>query len=540
MPKWSKTKVNENEINNGNEYARIDRPTRQQLNAIVNNSLYASENAEEAIRIAENVEAGANYPVSYMPQSLTDEEKQQGRENIGAGIANSNPNLLINGDFRIRTANNSPDMWIIGGSSTAQLDEVGITITTSGTASFIQEIKAPFELFSGKVLTLSAKMNGKIYFANATIPNEKPTATTGETAYINFNIAENNINGWLKFVWHNVDKNYRAYFYFSNAQTVKFDYVKLEIGAVATTYVPNFTESYLIKNIPSNPNLLINGDFGVNQRGKTSYTGSSSSVKYLVDRWAFYYSAGFSYDVATKTITATSNGSTVQYIENSQELLGKTLTLSCKVNGVIYSKTATLNSSYTANTYVIDSIMGNTGFKLQLYWNNALSIFRVMIATNSAPASISVDYVKLELGSIATPFSPRHYAEELALCQRYFQALIGNVKYITFADGGCISKTTTDGVTTYRFWFNLPYTTPMRTNPSVSLKSTLTILCKNIYKGGVTLTGANYSLGHTTNYKPISFVTELSFDAVGCFATLRSDDSDENAPAEIYFDAEIY
>lgn len=451
----------------------------------------------------------------------------------------SNPNLLINGDFRIRTANNSPDMWIIGGSSTVQLDEVGITITTSGTASFIQEIKVPFELFSGKVLTLSAKMNGKIYSANATIPNEKPTATTGETAYINFNIAENNINGWLKFVWHNVDKNYRAYFYFSNAQTVKFDYVKLEIGTVATTYAPNFTESYLIKNIPSNPNLLINGDFGVNQRGKTSYTGTNS-VSYTVDRWALYWSEGFSYDVSTKTITATSNGSIIQYMEDSKNLLGKTLTLSCKVNDVLYSKTATLNSSYNANTYVIDFDIGNTGFKLQLYWHNELSIFRVMIATNSAPASISVDYVKLEIGSVATPFSPRPYAEELALCQRYFQALKGNLKYITFADGGCTGKTTTDGVTTYNFWFNLPYTVPMRTNPSVSLKSTLTILCKGVYKSGITLEGANYSLGHTTNYKPIIFKPELSIDALGCFATLRSDDANENAPAEIYLDAEIY
>jgi hypothetical protein len=61
-----------------------------------------------------------------------------------------------------------------------------------------------------------------------------------------------------------------------------------------------------------------------------------------------------------------------------------------------------------------------------------------------------------------------------------------------------------------------------------------------VYKSGLTLDGANYSLGHTGNYKPIVLKTELSFDAVGYFATLRSNDADENAPAEIYLDAEIY
>ena len=39
----------------------------------------------------------------------------------------------------------------------------------------------------------------------------------------------------------------------------------------------------------------------------------------------------------------------------------------------------------------------------------------------SGNSSISFKYIKLELGSLATPFTPRPYAEELLLCQRYFQ-----------------------------------------------------------------------------------------------------------------------
>ena len=42
-----------------------------------------------------------------------------------------------------------------------------------------------------------------------------------------------------------------------------------------------------LKNMFSNPNLLINSDFRnpVNQRGKTSYTGAGSDIYYTIDRW---------------------------------------------------------------------------------------------------------------------------------------------------------------------------------------------------------------------------------------------------------------
>ena len=46
MAQWSGNKVNPSEINNGNEYEHKDRPTRQQLNAMFNNSLYSSQIAE--------------------------------------------------------------------------------------------------------------------------------------------------------------------------------------------------------------------------------------------------------------------------------------------------------------------------------------------------------------------------------------------------------------------------------------------------------------------------------------------------------------
>ena len=52
MAKWSKNKVNPDDINLGNEYEAKDRLSREQLNAIVNNSFYASEASAEALEKA--------------------------------------------------------------------------------------------------------------------------------------------------------------------------------------------------------------------------------------------------------------------------------------------------------------------------------------------------------------------------------------------------------------------------------------------------------------------------------------------------------
>lgn len=46
MGKWSRDKVNSENVNNGNEYQAKDRLAREQLNAMVNGVLYAQDFAE--------------------------------------------------------------------------------------------------------------------------------------------------------------------------------------------------------------------------------------------------------------------------------------------------------------------------------------------------------------------------------------------------------------------------------------------------------------------------------------------------------------
>lgn len=164
-----------------------------------------------------------------------------------------------------------------------------------------------------------------------------------------------------------------------------------------------------LQNMFSNPNLLINSDFRnpVNQRGQTSY--SVSAWEYTIDRWR-----GKNVDVVVNanSITITNNSSEDG---NFQQPLGTTLPSDnyifsakiLKVTGSVYlyhrSGGTTLSAGVKTRTFTSSTSLGSVQFYL------------------AAGASIEVEWAKLECGTIATPFVPRLYAEDLALCQRYYE-----------------------------------------------------------------------------------------------------------------------
>ncbi|MBR7141100.1 MAG: hypothetical protein IKD03_03055 [Clostridia bacterium] len=91
-------------------------------------------------------------------------------------------------------------------------------------------------------------------------------------------------------------------------------------------------ETINLKNEINKPNLLINGNFIINQRGKTEYTGSGT---YTVDRWKFYGTGTLNVN-SDNTITYTigsNNWNGISYcIENPSFLSNKTFTVSIKGN----------------------------------------------------------------------------------------------------------------------------------------------------------------------------------------------------------------
>jgi hypothetical protein len=136
--------------------------------------------------------------------------------------------------------------------------------------------------------------------------------------------------------------------------------------------------------------------------------------------------------------------------------------------------------------------------------------------------------VKLEYGSVATPFTPRLYGEELALCKRYFTAISG-----VRAHG--IEQNTNAKTYTYV----IPRTCEMRAKPNLSVAGTTTInstngICVRTIESAV-LTG--FTFAYSVRNGEV-WVTATSGSALTkqCYETQLF----INDAFKIYLDAEVY
>ncbi len=160
----------------------------------------------------------------------------------------------------------------------------------------------------------------------------------------------------------------------------------------------------------SNSNLLINPDFKINQRGITDTF--TTIGQYFVDRW----------QLASGTVTINTDGTLTLDGTIKQ-------TLENDVDGVTTSSANTGTASYDVSTKTF---------------------------TLTATGEI-IAWVKLELGSIATPFVPPNIATELVKCQRYYykQEKINTVSIINTSYANVSA--------------NFP--TEMRTTPTITIRS---------------------------------------------------------------------
>lgn len=185
-----------------------------------------------------------------------------------------------------------------------------------------------------------------------------------------------------------------------------------------STLQTNFSK---ISNNLSNPNLLINGDFRVNQRGQASYNGSG----YAVDRWRI---SGVQFNVSAKEIVNSSDsnwGYVYQKIEDTNALLGKKITYSAIIDGVLYKNTVEVPASPSAG---VVGTYCNTP-KGNLYaWYYGDGYMGIDIGVKPLQ-SVVVEWVKLELGEVATSFNPKPIAEEFTMCQRFFKNLYANEQF---------------------------------------------------------------------------------------------------------------
>ena len=180
--------------------------------------------------------------------------------------------------------------------------------------------------------------------------------------------------------------------------------------------------------IGSNPNILINSNFIINQRGQSTYTEAG---KYGLDHWRLGSYGG---TLTQRTDAETGNvigmrlqaneGSVAyinQYLENGYERLkGEKVILSMRLadGTILETPSAQVPTILPEEQLVVTTLVTDTcsfGFIL----NTSGKCF-VQIGVTEVSGYIDVDYIKMELGEYVTQYTPKTYEEELSNCQRYY------------------------------------------------------------------------------------------------------------------------
>ena len=275
-------------------------------------------------------------------------------------------------------------------------------------------------------------------------------------------------------------------------------------------------------------NAIINGNFDIWQRG-TSFTSSG----YWADRWRGEVGGGATISRQSFTVgqtdvpnnpkyylrhdrtTAASADNTVleQRIEGVRTFAGKTITVAfyAKAGAAKTLKADVLQNFGSGGSASSDVTVTAQDVALTTSWQRFTLTFSVpsisgktldgdddylaiRIREVSSYGTFTVDFAQFQVnaGSIALPFQPRSYADELRLCQRYYVKITGSL-YVGLAFGWAFS-TTQSGMA-------LPLPVVMRTSSAsggYSALSDFQLICN----------------GSSNTVTSISF-TDLNFDIPG-------------------------
>ena len=259
----------------------------------------------------------------------------------------------------------------------------------------------------------------------------------------------------------------------------------------------------------SNPNLLINPDFKINQRGATSYTSAvAQTIKnvYSVDRWYLY---GHSLTVnSDKSVTITpttySNGALIQQLETPVD---GDITVQVYAVGVSGTATVSVGPSDGSSTTELGTLKNGLNT-----FTFSKGIKRLVIRVNSG--TLTLKYVKAERGTVATSFIAPNPEEELDKCLRYFQTY-ENIAFIPeLLSVSDVSKSATNYVSLYMI-----FAQQMRVKPTATYKSI-------VNRSGTVISG-NHSI--TVDNKGL---TGLKLSSSSTYHTIYAN--------KLTLDAEIY
>lgn len=376
-------------------------------------------------------------------------------------LIQSNPNLLLNPDFRVNPKNKTEfdgsvsgyamARWKISSNCLVTYDENGIQIKnkTAGRAWMYQDLDTDYT-DTDLTLSICAKGTGNIEIGYI---NAQTKAFSMSDDFTVFSYSFHFNGGSAAF------ENSVGMYFYSELTTVKW--IKLEPGFTATPFVaPNQLEEVLRcgpienesqqvlygdgkwRNIPSNPNLLDNADFKINQRGLSLYNAAATTF-YTVDRWRCQ--SGFQ-------VAVTEHGVEISPTE------AHTSVLTALLQNVEYKKISGAPNSYTlsvsvtkpcskcyAKIYAMNGITvlasspllylsdqgGNITIESIPEETTMLRVGFNFLANATVEDKCGIEWAKLEPGEKPTPFVRPNPATELLKCQRYYQTVgVGYTIYV--------------------------------------------------------------------------------------------------------------
>jgi len=352
---------------------------------------------------------------------------------------------------QVSVANLTAGRTVNGAAFTASGTVSGATVTASGTVS-------------GATVTASGTVSGATVNAGAGTVSAPSISPTGDSNTGIFFPAADTIA-----------------FAEGGAETLRLD----STGNATFTGTAVMSSSFL-------RNRLINGNMYIAQRATSSAVTAGTGVPTAstgypcVDRF-FVYSTGANVTAAqvsgaganrnllcitgAASVTAVGIGQRIEAL-NSYDLAGQTCTLSVDLaNSLLTTVTWTANYATTADTFGTIGTPTKTQIATGTFTvTSTLTRYSVNIAVPAAATTgveilftvgaqtsgtWDVGNVQFEPGTIATPFERRQFAQELALCQRYFQYVPFSMSFSS-AGGGNILQVQT------------PFQVQMRAVPSFS------------------------------------------------------------------------
>lgn len=166
------------------------------------------------------------------------------------------------------------------------------------------------------------------------------------------------------------------------------------------------------------PNLLVNGDFQINQRGQTTYTFNGEEwFQYFLDLWCVFGYTG-NIDVKENGLAVYGNTMITQFVPKNEIKIGETYTVYFSIND---------------ESKIVKKIIGGETFddaRLQYRLSsNGNHIFGFKLNNET------INWARVYEGDIAYPHVKNSYQDDLMECQRKIRYVYGTAPVPGYRNG---------------------------------------------------------------------------------------------------------